>query len=106
MWRSRWEKRLGAIGPAAHTWPAHRTRDAYWRHGSLREEYGAIRAAVLAVGVRHDPHRDTVLRPVRNLPPDRVRGLIGPWSRQYPDRGLPPGPAIGFLQETLRRWDH
>ncbi len=32
--------------------------------------------------------------------------LIGPWSHQYPDRGLPPGPAIGFLQETPRRWDH
>ncbi|MER7036213.1 CocE/NonD family hydrolase C-terminal non-catalytic domain-containing protein, partial [Streptomyces albidoflavus] len=34
-----------------------------------------------------------------------VRGIIGPWSHQYPDRGLPPGPAIGFLQETLRWWD-
>jgi hypothetical protein len=32
--------------------------------------------------------------------------VIGPWSHQYPDRGLPPGPAIGFLQETLRWWDH
>ncbi|CAM5673525.1 hypothetical protein SCYAM73S_02885 [Streptomyces cyaneofuscatus] len=35
----------------------------------------------------------------------QVRGIIGPWSHQYPDRGLPPGPAIGFLQETLRWWD-
>ncbi|MGQ4377289.1 CocE/NonD family hydrolase [Streptomyces sp. SAS_267] len=106
MWRDMWEKRLEAVGPAAHTWLAHQTRDAYWRHGSVREEYGAIRAAVLAVGGWHDPHRDTVLRLVRNLPPDRVRGLIGPWSRQYPDRSLPPGPAISFLQETLRWWDH
>ncbi len=47
-----------------------------------------------------------MLRLVEHLDPRRVRGLIGPWSHQYPDRGLPPGPAIGFLQETLRWWDH
>ena len=66
----------------------------------------AVEAAVLAVGGWHDPYRDTVLRLVEHLDPARVRGLIGPWSHQYPDRGLPPGPAIGFLQETLRWWDH
>ncbi|MCX5131549.1 CocE/NonD family hydrolase [Streptomyces sp. NPDC060011] len=106
MWRDMWTERLEAVDPFIHTWLAHQTRDAYWRHGSACEDYGAIRAAVLAVGGWHDPYRDTVLRLVENLPPDRVRGLIGPWSHQYPDRGLPPGPAIGFLQETLRWWDH
>jgi putative CocE/NonD family hydrolase len=106
MWRDMWVKRLEAVDPFVHTWLAHQTRDAYWRHGSVCEDYGAIRAAVLAVGGWHDPYRDTVLRLVENLPADRVRGLIGPWSHQYPDRGLPPGPAIGFLQETLRWWDH
>lgn len=106
MWRDMWVKRLEAVDPFVHTWLSHQTRDAYWRHGSACEDYGAIRAAVLAVGGWHDPYRDTVLRLVENLPPDRVRGLIGPWSHQYPDRGLPPGPAIGFLQETLRWWDH
>ncbi len=58
------------------------------------------------MGGWHDPSCDTVLRLVETLPADRVRGLIGPWCHQYPDRGLPPGPAIGFLQETLRWWDH
>ncbi|MFD6297508.1 CocE/NonD family hydrolase [Streptomyces sp. NPDC060235] len=106
MWRDMWTERLEAVDPFIHTWLAHQTRDAYWRHGSACEDYGSIRAAVLAVGGWHDPYRDTVLRLVENLPPDRVRGLIGPWSHQYPDRGLPPGPAIGFLQETLRWWDH
>ncbi|MET8131964.1 CocE/NonD family hydrolase [Streptomyces sp. NPDC005251] len=106
MWRDMWVKRLEAVDPSVHTWLAHQTRDAYWRHGSVREDYGTISAAVLAVGGWHDPYRDTVLRLVENLPPDRVRGLIGPWSHQYPDRVLPPGPAIGFLQETLRWWDH
>ncbi|MCB5168735.1 CocE/NonD family hydrolase [Streptomyces bambusae] len=105
-WREQWLSRLDAVEPLVHTWLAHQTRDAYWRHGSVCEDYGAIGAAVLAVGGWHDPYRDTVLRLVEHLPADRVRGLIGPWSHQYPDRGLPPGPAIGFLQETLRWWDH
>ncbi|MGP3975819.1 CocE/NonD family hydrolase [Streptomyces sp. 8N114] len=104
-WLPMWRERLEALEPFLHTWLAHQQRDDYWRHGSVCEDYGAIGAAVLAVGGWNDPYRDTVLRLVGHLPQDRVRGLIGPWSHQYPDRGLPPGPAIGFLQETLRWWD-
>ncbi|WP_445529854.1 CocE/NonD family hydrolase [Streptomyces cyslabdanicus] len=105
-WLPMWRERLGSLEPFLHTWLDHQQRDAYWRHGSVCEDYGAVRAAVLAVGGWHDPYRDTVLRLVEHLPTDRVRGIVGPWSHQYPDRGLPPGPAIGFLQETLRWWDH
>jgi predicted acyl esterase len=104
-WREMWLERLEEVEPFLHTWLDHQTRDRYWRHGSVCEDYDAIDAAVLAVGGWHDPYRDTVLRLVEHLPHARVRGLIGPWSHQYPDRGLPPGPAIGFLQETLRWWD-
>ncbi|MEU1016788.1 CocE/NonD family hydrolase [Streptomyces sp. NPDC005898] len=105
-WRAMWLTRLEAVEPPVHTWLDHQTRDAYWRHGSVREDCSTIGAAVLAVGGWHDPYRDTVLRLVEQLPDDQVRGLIGPWSHQYPDQGLAPGPAIGFLQETLRWWDH
>ncbi|MER6723449.1 CocE/NonD family hydrolase [Streptomyces halstedii] len=104
-WRQMWLDRLEAVDPLIHTWLAHQSRDAYWKHGSVCEDYGAIKAKVLAVGGWHDPYRDTVLRLVEHLDPGQVRGIIGPWSHQYPDRGLPPGPAIGFLQETLRWWD-
>lgn len=104
-WKEMWLKRLEAVEPPIHTWLAHQSRDDYWKHGSVCEDYGAIKAHVLAVGGWHDPYRDTVLRLVEHLDPGQVRGIIGPWSHQYPDRGLPPGPAIGFLQETLRWWD-
>lgn len=33
------------------------------------------------------------------------KGLIGPWSHKYPHLGEP-GPAIGYLQEVVRWWDH
>jgi putative CocE/NonD family hydrolase len=103
-WLPMWRERLDALEPYLHTWLAHQERDDYWRHGSVCEDYTTIDAAVLAVGGWNDPYRDAVLRLVEHLP-GPVRGLIGPWSHQYPDRGLPPGPAIGFLQETLRWWD-
>ncbi|MFE0090969.1 CocE/NonD family hydrolase [Streptomyces sp. NPDC058991] len=105
-WSRMWQTRLEALEPLHHTWLAHRTRDVYWERGSVCEDYAAIRAAVLAVGGWQDPHRDTVLRLVRELDPARTRGIIGPWPREYPDQERPPGPAIGFLQETLRWWDH
>lgn len=104
-WLPMWRRRLDALEPFLHTWLEHQERDVYWRHGSVCEDYTAVDAAVLAVGGWADPYRDTVLRLLENLSAP-VRGIIGPWSHQYPDRGLTPGPAIGFLQETLRWWDH
>ncbi|MFB7664218.1 CocE/NonD family hydrolase [Kitasatospora sp. NPDC056138] len=103
-WRPMWLERLAAVEPPLHHRLGHQTRDDYWRSGSACEDYGAIRAAVLAVGGWADPYRDSVLRLVEHLDAP-VRAIIGPWSHQYPDRSLPPGPAIGFLQETLRWWD-
>ncbi|WP_371484666.1 CocE/NonD family hydrolase [Kitasatospora sp. NBC_00315] len=104
-WRRMWLERLEALAPFIEPWLGHQTRDDYWRRGSVCEDYGAIKAAVLAVGGWADPYRDAVLRLIEHLDAP-VRGLIGPWSHQYPDGALPPGPAIGFLQETLRWWDH
>jgi hypothetical protein len=33
------------------------------------------------------------------------RAIIGPWAHLYPHDGMP-GPAIGFLQEAVKWWDH
>ena len=104
-WLPMWRERLAALEPFAHTWLGHQLRDDYWRHGSVCEDYSALDAAVLAVGGWADPYRDTVLRLVEHLP-GPVRGILGPWAHQYPDIDRPPGPHIGFLQETLRWWDH
>ena len=103
-WIDRWRERLEANRPMTPVWLAHQERDDYWRHGSAAEDYDGIRAAVLAVGGWADPYRDAVLRLVDHVSAP-VKGIVGPWSHQYPDRGLAPGPSIGFLQETLRWWD-
>ena len=107
-WRDQWLHRLERMEPFIDTWLSHQTRDAYWQHGSVCEDYSKLNAAVMAVGGWNDPYRDTVLRLVEHLSAlgKNVRGLIGPWSHQYPDRDLRPGPHIDFLGETLRWWDH
>lgn len=55
----------------------------------------------LYVAVPPDPGR--VLAPRQCV---RGRGIARMGIRRDPDRGLPPGPAIGFLQETPGWWDY
>ncbi|NTV04690.1 CocE/NonD family hydrolase, partial [bacterium] len=45
-WRELWERRLEANEPWIHTWLAHQRRDAYWKHGSVCEDYAAIEIPV------------------------------------------------------------
>lgn len=104
-WVGQWRERLENTRPMTGRWLEHQERDEYWKQGSVCEDYSSIKAAVLAVGGWHDPYRDAVLRLVANLDAP-VRGIIGPWSHQYPDRGYAPGPGINFLRETLAWWDH
>ncbi len=105
QWEEMWQERLEALQPFSEIWMSHQERDDYWRHGSVCEDYSDIQAAVLAVGGWADPYRNAVLRLVDKLDAP-CRGIIGPWSHQYPDIARTPGPNIGFLQETLRWWDH
>ena len=85
-------------------WLEHQTRDGYWRHGSVCEDYGAIECAVFAVGGWADSYTNPVARLASNLKAPSS-AMIGPWGHDYPHTAVP-GPAIGFLQECLRWWDH
>jgi len=69
-----------------------------------RRGFSAIACPVLAVGGWADAYTNAVPRLLEGLAAPR-RGLIGPWAHIYPQDGVP-GPAIGFLQEALRWWDH
>jgi putative CocE/NonD family hydrolase len=102
-WRDMWLERLANMPFLAATWLGHQTRDAYWKHGSVCEDYSAIEAAVLSIGGWHDGYRNTISHLVSNLS-SPVKGIVGPWIHKYPHFAAP-GPAIGFLQEALRWWD-
>lgn len=102
-WRGMWQERLQGSGMWLETWMRHQHRDDYWRHGSVCEDYTAVRCPVLAVSGWADGYSNAVFRLLANLSVPR-KGIIGPWSHKYPHEATP-GPAIGFLQEALRWWD-
>jgi putative CocE/NonD family hydrolase len=102
-WRDQWLERLESLPFFPALWLAHQRRDAYWRHGSVCEDFSAIQCPVFAVGGWADAYTNAIPRLLEGLTAPR-RGLIGPWAHLYPQDGKP-GPAIGFLQEALRWWD-
>ena len=103
-WRDMWIERLKHYKYPARIWYGHQRRDDYWRQGSACENYDAIECAVFAVGGWEDGYSNAVARLVEKLKAPCI-GLVGPWGHAYPHNALP-GPAIGFLQEALRFWDH
>lgn len=103
-WRELWRERLEAVTPPYATWLEHQRRDAYWRHGSVCEDFSAITCAVMAVGGWADGYTNAVFRLLKGLQCPR-QGLVGPWGHKYPHTGVP-GPAIGFLTEITRWWDY
>ncbi|MDT0388801.1 CocE/NonD family hydrolase [Streptomyces dubilierae] len=103
-WRAMWHERLEQTEPWVLQWLRHQRRDDYWRHASVCEDYSAVRCPVLASSGWADGYSNAVTRLLGNLDVPR-KGLIGPWSHKFPHLGEP-GPAIGYLQELVRWWDH
>ncbi|MFF8935465.1 CocE/NonD family hydrolase [Streptomyces paradoxus] len=103
-WRGMWHERLENTEPWVLEWLRHQRRDDYWRHASVCEDYTSVRCPVLASSGWADGYSNAVTRLLGNLDVPR-KGLIGPWSHKFPHLGEP-GPAIGYLQELVRWWDH
>ena len=101
-WRALWLDRLENEPFLPSVWLRHQTRDDYWRHGSIIEDYSALKAKVLAIGGWGDAYKNAVPQIVEALP--GAKGIVGPWVHKYPHFAIPE-PRIGFLQEALRWWD-
>ena len=103
-WREMWLERMAKTPPFVEAWLQHQRRDAFWKHGSVREDYSAIDVPVYAVGGWGDAYNNSIPRLLAGLSVP-CKGLIGAWSHNYPEEGVP-GPNMGFTQESLRWWDH
>jgi putative CocE/NonD family hydrolase len=102
-WRETWLNRLKHEPLLVANWLRHQRRDAFWKHGSICEDWSAIACPVYLVSGWADGYSNTVPRMLANLTCPK-KGLVGPWGHKYPHFGKP-GPQIGFLQEALRWWD-
>lgn len=103
-WMDMWLKRLEEMPFWPSLWMQNQVRNAYWEHGSICQDYNAIKCPVLAFDGWADSYSNTPLRIMEHLRVPR-RAIIGPWAHVYPNDGTPE-PAIGFLQEAIRWWDH
>lgn len=103
-WRAMWLERLEAEEFWPEIWLKHQSLDEYWKHGSVCFDYDAVACPTWFWGGWADLYRDTPLRLASHLKgPHKV--TMGPWGHLYPHEAVPE-PAVGFLQEALRWWDH
>ncbi|MGM0680966.1 MAG: CocE/NonD family hydrolase, partial [Thermodesulfobacteriota bacterium] len=90
-WRQMWLDRLEGSGLWIRKWLEHQRRDDFWKHGSICEDYSAIKVPVMLVSGWVDGYSNTVFRLLENLKVP-CRGLVGPWGHKYPHLGGP-GPT-------------
>jgi len=102
-WREMWLERLENEPWLAPRWAALQERGAFWKHGSVCEDYARMTVPVLVWGGWADNYMNTVAHLVENVPAP-CKGIVGPWVHQYPHTAVP-GPQVGFLQEAVRWWD-
>ena len=103
-WRQQWLHRLENMPFLAKQWLEHSYKDDYWKHGSINEDYNAIKAAVYCVGGWGDAYSETIPRMMQGLTCPK-KALIGPWAHKYPNYASPK-PEIDFLGEAKRWWDY
>ncbi|WP_373504102.1 CocE/NonD family hydrolase [Aestuariivirga sp.] len=103
-WREMWLERAKHNVPWILTWLKHQRRDGYWKQGSVCEDFSKIRIPVYAVNGWADNYSESIPRLLEGLNVPR-KGLIGPWAHSYPQIAAV-GPAIGWLQDSLRWYDH
>ena len=103
-WQAMWAERIAANRPWILDWLQHQRRDGYWQHGSVCEDFAAIKVPVYAVSGWADNYSESVLRLLAGLQVPR-KGLIGPWAHSYP-MDVTVQPEIGWLAEVLRWLDH
>ena len=101
-WRAVLRRRIATLPHLAEVWTRAQTRGPYWRHGSVRFDWGALRIPVLSIGGWADGYMNAPAALVANVP--TARAIVGPWVHQYPHTAVP-GPAIDFLDEMRRWWD-
>ncbi len=105
-WREEWKRRIDENPPWLLRWTEEQTGGGYWRHGSLRPEYAAVRVPTMIVAGWADGYRNNTFRTYQALTAagTPVRLLAGPWSHMSTATALP-GPHIDLTAEMVRWWD-
>lgn len=102
-WRDAWLERIDAAPFVLDEWIGHQSKDDYWKHASVSEDYGAVACPTYVVGGWADGYAAAAMRMAEHLTcPKRV--VVGPWAHTYPHIARP-GPQIDWLSDATRWWD-
>ena len=101
-WRSIWLKRLENLEFFAINWFEHQTRDDYWKHGSVCENFDDINIPVMIVSGWNDLYVNALTTLMDNLK-GRCHAVCGPWAHHFPHLGTP-GPSYDYLGASLAWW--
>lgn len=102
-WREVWIDRMRRLPFLAAMWLRHQRQSAYWKHGSVCEDWSAIQCPVLAVGGWADSYSDTPAVLAEHLVAP-AKALVGPWEHRYPNIAKV-GPRGDFHGEVIRWFD-
>lgn len=102
-WKSTWLDRLEGMELMAAQWLKHQRRDAFWKHGSVCEDYSDIKIPVMAIGGWFDGYSNAIFRMKENLHVP-FKAVVGPWAHRYPHIAFPK-PTGDFLGMTADWWD-
>ena len=103
-WLGMWLERLENEPFFMEDWLAHQRRDAFWRHGSIGENFADFPVPALMIAGWADGYRNTPLKAVAGMP-DKATALIGPWVHKYPHFAYPK-PRADFHGEAIAWWNH
>ncbi len=103
-WLEMWIERLENEPFFMEEWLSHQRRDAFWKHGSICEDFSAIEVPALVIAGWADGYRNTPLLAVEGLG-GKAKALIGPWVHKYPHFAWPK-PRADFLGEAIAFWNH
>jgi uncharacterized protein len=102
-WREMWLERLENEPYFLEEWLAHQRRDAFWKHGSICEDFNDVEIPALVIAGWADGYRNTPLRAVEGLG-EKAKALLGPWIHKYPHFAWPK-PRQDFHGEAIRWWN-
>lgn len=103
-WREMWMDRLKHVEPMIAAILQNQAHGEFWKSRSVTD-FKRIKCPVYAIGGWADAsYVGGVFETISKIDAP-WKALVGPWGHRYSHIGLP-GPAIGFLQEALRWFDH
>ena len=102
-WRSEWLGRIEDLPFMAADWLRHPTRDGFWKHGSICEDWSAITAPVLAITGWADAYVNAPPAIAAKMTGAPAKALMGPWEHRYAH--ISQIEAADFHGEVLRWFD-